>query len=193
MSLPIPAGLATERTRIARDLHDGCLQTLGAMDLQLETLRALLRRGDTRAAVTRLTDLQRQLRCEHDRLRAYVRKLAGVGDTVPNAAQHETQVSVRANFTASGSVVAEVLAILGEGVTNIQRHALAQSARLGVQDIDGRLLITIHDAGRGLPAGTQRPWTISSRVAALHGQIREPRNDRVGTHFEITLPHERVG
>ena len=49
---------ARERNRIARALHDGCVQTVGAVTLTLEGVKELLRSGRGAEAETRLTELQ---------------------------------------------------------------------------------------------------------------------------------------
>src|SRR5262249_45250768 len=64
-----------ERNRIARALHDGCVQTLGGVNLMLEGCQSLVRGGRQGEALAMLGELQRSITREHDELRGYVRAL----------------------------------------------------------------------------------------------------------------------
>ena len=75
-----------ERVRIARDLHDGVVQTLAATALQLEALRPLLRR-DPERAFSRVADLQDTLAGQQRELRAFIRALEPDAPGTPLDAQ----------------------------------------------------------------------------------------------------------
>jgi len=179
---------AEKRARIARDLHDGCVQTLAGINLRLESCRELLRRGRGAAALADLAELQASVNGEYDRLRAYTRSLAGLDSNAivigPNDA---TRFSVNLVFSGSAALVDQVLLILRESVTNVRRHAQAHWASLRVHSDGADVVIDIDDDGVGF-RGPQGPWSITSRVRELNGMIYIRRESEPGAHLSIALP-----
>jgi signal transduction histidine kinase len=177
-----------ERARIARDLHDGCVQTLAGVNLRLESCRELLRRGRGSAALADLAELQASVNSEHDDLRAYMRSLAGQDSSSivigPNDA---TRLSVNMVFSGSAALVDQVLQILRESVTNVRRHAHARWASIRVRSDGDDVVVDVDDDGVGLH-GSQRPWSITSRVRELNGMISVRRESEPGAHLSIALP-----
>ena len=180
-----------ERNRIARALHDGCVQTLGGINLTLETTRELVRRDERADALAILGQLQTAISREYDELRAYIRQLADV-ESQPGTARGESactaQFVVSADLSGSVSLVEQVLQILREAVTNVKRHANARSACVSVRAADSAVLIRIDDDGRGFAGPAQVPWSISSLVNEAAGTVRVSQEHGPGAHFEITLP-----
>lgn len=181
--------ITEQRLRIARDLHDGYAQVLGALNLQLEGCRQLLRDGRTEEAVDELADLQAGVNAEHDQLRAYLRELAGQprGGSAPTA-EADTRFSVRIAIDGSGAFVEDVFRILREGITNVRRHANAASARVEASNADGRVAIAIADDGRGFEPDATPPWSIVSRVTERGGSLQIVRDRAPGAHLAISLP-----
>lgn len=66
------ASVAGERIRLARDLHDGLLQSLTGAALQLEMAHRLLADGNAKDVRERLLDVQRLLIEEHRSLRFFI-------------------------------------------------------------------------------------------------------------------------
>ena len=180
-----------ERNRIARALHDGCVQTLGGINLTLETTRELVHRDARPQALATLAQLQASINREHDELRAYIRELAEV-ESEPGKARNEgactAQFVVNADLSGSVALVEQVLQIVREAVTNVKRHANARSAWVSVRAADSEVLIRIDDDGRGFSNGAQVPWSISSLVNDADGTVRVPEDHRPGAHLEIVLP-----
>lgn len=180
---------AEQRARIARDLHDGYLQVLGAANLQLEGCRALLRAGEHRAVESELAELQRGINREHDDVRTYLRSLAA--EDAPahcDDAAPDTRFSLRLTVDGSAALIEHVLHIVREGLTNIRRHSAADSARIVVAGADDGLRITIDDDGRGFADTAQLPWSIASRVRELGGALRIQSEGGPGAHLHISLP-----
>src|SRR6185503_17434279 len=155
---------ARERNRLARALHDGCVQTVGAVTLTLEGVKELLRTGRATEAETRLTELQASMDREYDELRSYVRQLAEVE---PSERQDEqtadTHVDVQAEFGGSPAMVENVLNIVREAVANVRRHARARQAAVSVRAADGQVLIAVDDDGVGFANPERLPWSMSAR------------------------------
>jgi signal transduction histidine kinase len=180
---------ARERNRIARALHDGCVQTVGAVTLTLEGVKELMRTGRAAEAETRLTELQASMDREYDELRSYVRRLAEV-EPSERAAEptRDTRVEVQAEFGGSAVMVENVLNIVREAVANVRRHAGAQKAAVSVRVADGQVLIAVDDDGVGFPDPERLPWSMSSRVNEAGGLIEVARDQRPGAHIRLALP-----
>ena len=181
--------IAEQRLRIARDLHDGYAQVLGALNLQLEGCRQLLHDGRLVEASDELGALQTGVNAEHDQLRAYLRELAGQprGNAVP-AGETATRFSVHVAIDGSGPFVEDVFRILREGITNVRRHANAANARIEATTDRGRVAIAIEDDGRGFESDATPPWSMVSRVTELGGSLQIVRNHAPGAHLAISLP-----
>jgi len=177
-----------ERNRIARALHDGCVQTLAGVNLALESAQHLVRAGRHEEAATSLRQLQASMTREHDELRAYVRELADVEPTLAHVGTGDTRFVVTADFAGSGAFVDQVLQILREAVTNVKRHAQARSAAITVRAADAQVYIAIDDDGVGFANPEQMPWSMSSRVADVGGVIRVAHDTRQGAHLRVALP-----
>lgn len=181
--------IAEQRARIARDLHDGYLQVLGAANLQLEGCRELLRSGEHRVVESELAELQRGINREHDEVRTYLRSLAAVdARSLRDDAAPDTQISLRVTVDGSAALLEHVLHIVREGITNIRRHSAAESARVVVAGAGDGLQITIDDDGRGFGPAVQLPWSIASRVRELGGGLHIQPDDGPGAHLHISLP-----
>jgi len=183
---------AKERTQIARELHDGCVQTLAAINLRLGCVRQLLSQGDCDEASAELAELQARVAGEYDAVRAYVRSLAGIEATRPGAdGVGDTEFRVSADFGGSALVVEEVLQLVREGIANVRRHAHARRARVDVHADGARVHIDIGDDGVGFGRETP-PWSMASRVNEHGGQMQLVRDREPGAHLAIVLP-QRCG
>jgi signal transduction histidine kinase len=179
---------AHDRNRIARALHDGCVQTLGGINLTLETCQHLVRGGRTAEALASLATLQAAINREHDDLRTYVRELAEVDPSpVARAGEPDTRFAINADFGGSAAFVEEVLRLVREAITNVRRHARAHAASVGIRTVDGQVLISVDDDGVGFSPSATLPWSISSTVTDAGGRIRVVR-DRPGAHLRLALP-----
>lgn len=180
--------VAEQRHRIARDLHDGYAQALAGINLRLEGSRRLLRTSSAAEALTDLTELQESVKREFDDLRRYARSLAGV-EAAPNLGQDHcgTRLALRADMSGSLALIEHVLGIAREGVSNVRRHAQATTAQIDIREEDVRIRIDIRDDGVGF-AGEVTPWSITSRVREIGGNIRIVGDGASGAHLLITLP-----
>ena len=176
-----------ERGEIARALHDGCVQTLAGTNLTLGSCQELVRRGRGEEALAALAELQASITREYDGLRTYIRELADHG-TAPPSFDFDTRFTVHAQFDGTGELVEHVLQILLEGVRNVRRHAFARTASIEAQVAGADIQIRLDDDGLGFADGAGAPWSISSRVDQLGGQLQVARDTRAGAHLAIALP-----
>ena len=180
---------AAQREQIARLLHDEYVQALAAVNVRLETCRALLGRERNEEALLELTELQAGVNREHDDLRTYIRSLVDrETPSAPRAFDPRTRFSIRVQFDGSLPLVEHALQIVLEGARNVGLHARADSATIKADESAERVVITIDDDGIGFPAGAAPPWSIASRAAELGGEVRVGGDDRPGGHVEVQLP-----
>jgi two-component system sensor histidine kinase DesK len=186
-----------ERERIARDLHDVLGHTLSVIVLKAELAGRLLARGeDTSRAAQEIADVERTARSALAEVRETIggyraRGLPAEMDAARNAL---TAAGVRLEvegLPAAGTLrPAEetVLALaLREAVTNVVRHAQAQTCRLRFTVQNGRHSLAIEDDGQhtALHEGNGLRG-MRERVESLGGTFQLEREH--GTRLLIELP-----
>jgi len=155
-------GAEEERSRIARDLHDRLGQWLTYISFELESIIA----GDAgrHPELGQLyTDVQRALEELRDTLRqlrsgvSEDQPLEQVAREVVERFAERTDLDVRFEVGRPGARLSppienEVLRILQEALTNIDRHAKADHVRIRWDVADGSGTLTVTDDGRGFDA-----------------------------------------
>jgi signal transduction histidine kinase len=169
--------LISDRERIARDLHDIVIQRLFATGLQLQGVAAMAADGavsdrlDT--AVADLDDTIRAIRGtifelqdrRGDSLRAGVRRL--VKEYVPVLGfTPVVRTSGPVDTAVPPALGTQLLAVLREAISNVARHALADSAQVDVSVTPERLELRVADDGVGLPAEVSESGLRNARRRA---------------------------
>lgn len=210
------AAVTQERVRLARDLHDGLLQSLTGTALQLEAVRRLLD-GAAGPALERLRQVQESIVAEQRSLRAFIRELkpgpepadpadASLGDRLATLARRLERlwdVAVDVRVTAVPADLPEGLAhdlchIAQEALVNAARHGRASAIRLEVAAAGGRLGIRVADNGHGfaftgrldleeLTRMQQGPASLMERITARQGTLVIDSSS-AGAVLEIDLP-----
>jgi signal transduction histidine kinase len=147
-----------ERRRIERDLHDGAQQRLVALAMNLGMARANLTDVDPRArdaiehahdeAKQALTELRQLVRGLHPAVlddRGLDAALSGIAARSPVKARLMVDVPVR----PSPTVEAVAYFVVSEALTNVAKHARAQSVDIDVRRRGNRLLLEVRDDGQG--------------------------------------------
>jgi signal transduction histidine kinase len=208
--------VATERLRLARDLHDGVLQTLTGAALQLQTARRQLT-TDAGAAEDRLSQVQRIIAAGQNDLRFFINQLgprrtgesAGaidlkgrVGELAERVRrQWGVPITVATEPDAlqvPDRLVNDVFLLIHEALVNAARHSRASSIQLALLLNSQHLSIAVVDNGQGFPfkgafsleeLAQQQigPRTLRERVAALGGSLRL-ETDELGTRVHLTVP-----
>ena len=187
-SLVSSAGL---RSRLARDLHDGVIQSIYAAGLGLESLRSVLRQ-DPDAAELRIDAAQSSLNQTLREVRSFIQGLEPEGHPRPDFAQAlQTLVSnlrslhlidIRCQhelaperLTAREEVHA--LQIVRECVSNAIRHGHASQITVRLTEADSAPVLGIEDNGRGfVPADVDRTAgsglrNLSARAGEISAQL----------------------
>lgn len=204
-----------ERVRVARDLHDGLLQSFTGVVLHLEALHEMIS-ASSPAARQLITDIQGILMDDQRELRSYVERLhpreraiegefdadARFGELERRFSQ-QWNVEVRVDRSKLDPFVLQFLGwetyrLVLEAVTNAAKHADAQSIKVTLFTLDDRLVIIVVDDGKGFPWRGRLPYeelvkkhmgpgTLGARVASLNGQLWVDSTDE-GSTIEITIP-----
>jgi signal transduction histidine kinase len=204
--------VAEERGRIARDVHDGFVQSLASIDVGIEVCRRLEEKNPG-LLDAELSDLQKTVKHGYREARRYLERLrtgAPRGPDLDEAARElvnefrersELQIDLyarAAGVPARHGIGFELLQIVREGLTNIHRHAHASAASVTLELADDRFEVVIRDDGRGFPDATRdhagelpvgvAPWSIRERVDALGGSLSLASRAGGGSEIRITLP-----
>ena len=203
-----------ERARIARDLHDGFIQSLAGIDLRVEACKMLLQRDPARVprelqdlhqAVDRgyrevrhyLTVLRSQARPAND-LCATLERLAAEFSIREGVRVHLARPTADPDLPAATSY--ELTQIVREALRNAVRHGQATQAIVKLGSRPSHLYLVVRDNGRGfqnpdtpldddgfLPTDAA-PWSIRERSAALGGSLRVWSQPGRGAEISLLIP-----
>jgi two-component system, NarL family, nitrate/nitrite sensor histidine kinase NarX len=156
------SAVSEERGLIARELHDSIAQGLAFMKIQLQLLRASLRRRDLAKAEEVTGELDagvRESMADVRELLLHFRTRAQGDDIVPalkttlQKFQHQTGLATHLQVQGDGvplapDVQVQVLHIVQEALSNVRKHAGAGQVWLDVQQ-HPRWRFEVRDDGRG--------------------------------------------
>lgn len=200
--------IASERDRIASEMHDGVLQSLFSMSLGLELCKKQLSR-DPEQVSERLDELQDQLKSAMTNLRRYIydlrpMKLAELG--LAGAVEYwMRQITVGAPLqgrlrisgpleTLSPAEEACLYSVAKEAVSNVVRHANAGTFEVMIELEHGVVVLSVSDDGVGFdPAraalsGGMGLGNIKDRVAREGGLLEIIGPGEGGTRLRVELP-----
>jgi signal transduction histidine kinase len=185
------AAAASERTRIAREMHDVITHSVGMMVVQAEA-GPLVVRSDPDRAIAAFEAIAATGRGAVGQLREVVQALRSpgidsLGDLVTGIASLEVVGSPQ---PVSSEVDTTVYRIVQESLTNAMRHASARTIRVRLHWQDRTLGVDVVDDGRG-SAGAQGFGLLGmrERVAACGGTLRTgPGPGGVGFAVHASLP-----
>ncbi|MFY1670820.1 GAF domain-containing protein [Plantactinospora sp. WMMB334] len=190
-----------DRERIARDLHDVVIQRLFAMGLQLQTVAPLAGRPDVRqrlnATVDDLDSTIRDIRQAIFELRTPMAAAlrTEIRDLVAGAAgalgfRPVLEISGPVDSAVPDGTRPDLLAVLGEALSNAVRHARAGRVTVVVEVRDGGLCVRVTDDGVGTDPAQARSGLVNLRERAeRHGGTFEiGRTEPTGTTLVWRVP-----
>jgi signal transduction histidine kinase len=203
-----------ERQRIASDFHDGPLQSFISLQMRLEILRKLLER-DFNAGLQDLKQLQTLAQSQVRDLRAFLHSMRPVDvdggnlvATVRRAAESfQKESGIPVTFIGTSAPVGlpqemtlEVLQMIRESLTNVQKHSGATRVAVTMEKTDRGLEISVDDNGHGFNfAGTYSleelellrlgPASLKRRARSLNADLQlESRPGRgAGVKFRVPM------
>jgi signal transduction histidine kinase len=213
------AAVHEERVRVARDLHDGLLQSFTGVVLHLETIHSMIE-SQPQEAKRKITDIQGVIMGDQRELRSYVEQLRPRrridvpfdfrGRLEEWRSRFETQWGIGVAFDIENvdplvarSLGPETFRIIQEAVTNSAKHGSASQVRVRLTTGDSRMRIEVVDDGSGFPFHGRLtldairesgvgPAMLAERVAALNGDLAVESSDS-GARLEISVPLGFVG
>ena len=193
--------LFEDRDRIGRDLHDLVIQRLFAIGLGLESVSRLTDRPEVAQRLsTAVDDLDATIRD----IRRSIFALGSMDDAADVQAE-VTRIVERAATTLKfrptlrfvgpvrtripPAVVPDVLAVLGEALSNAARHAEATAVEVELSATDDIRLL-VRDNGRGVPEGALESGLSNMRQRAdrLGGRCLVESAPGQGTSVEWSVP-----
>ena len=206
--------IEAERSRIARDLHDGILQTLLSIEIQLDVLRRKVLGAGTEQAVNALANLQQTVKNEAADLRQTVTDLrplrvqsADLVDLMRGFAERYRNESTIAldllvdstQLRAPDRVCREIFQIYREALNNIKKHAKASHVVVKLSQDDSRLVLVVDDNGEGFSFAGRftadeldrlrlGPISIKERSRTVGGILTVESNPGHGARLTIEVP-----
>lgn len=205
-------GIVEERNRLAREIHDTLAQGLTAIALQLETADTLLELNDERGKIRELVQKALALtRMNLEEARRSVMDLRSAsleGRTLGEAIelyaqaltqQHELKLTLLIGDSPRLPVRVEIglYRVVQEALTNVIKHAQAQSVTVELRIIPNRIELMIEDDGRGFdpddcPEGHFGIISMNERVHLLGGAFEISSTINDGTRLDVIVPMENL-
>jgi len=153
---------AVERSRFARELHDGAIQSLIAVEMQLDVVRR--QSGQQPVVTSELSRIQKLLREEVLKLRELMQTMKSFevdGERLPGfladtVERFRRETGISAEFVSEiekvdlpQRVCRELARIVQESLVNVRKHSGARHVLVRLAHRTGHLQLTVEDDGRG--------------------------------------------
>jgi signal transduction histidine kinase len=205
--------IESERSRISRDLHDGILQTLLSLKIQLGVLAQTLPQKPEQAAED-LGRLQNTVQQESDELRRMVTDLRPL--RVESADLRELMFGFAERFRLEHGlaidlfiedrdlhlpdrICRELFQIYRESLHNVKKHAEASHVVVKLKQDETKVLLVVDDNGRGFSfSGSYAseeldrlrlgPISIKERTRSVGGALTVESNPGHGARLTVEIP-----
>ena len=209
---------AAERARVARELHDGVVQSLAAVEMRLGALRRTTL-TDPSQVLEAVAQAQQAVRHEMLAVRDLMeqikpielssKELLGCLGEIVERFRRDTAISASfvADFeqvTLAPRVCSELVRIAQEALFNVRKHSLANNVLVRLARTEGCCKLVIEDDGRGfefsgrfsqaqLEAARKGPRVIKERVRSIGGELVIDSTPGRGARLEISVPQQCYG
>ncbi len=207
-----------ERARVARELHDGAIQSLLAAEMQIEVLNRQASRNSPEQ-VKQLAGVQELIHREVLNLRDLMEKLKPLelnpkdlpGFLADWVEKFERETGITATFLSDANgarlparVCHEIIRIVQEALFNVRKHSGAAAVQVRFTARNDQWKLEIADDGHGfdfcgrlglaeLEAGRKGPRVIQERVRVIGGELAIVSQPGQGARLEVTLPQKVHG
>jgi NarL family two-component system sensor histidine kinase YdfH len=201
--------LLTERQRMARELHDTLAQGIAGMIMQLEVTSAQINRKNYPQAQQVLSQALSYARTTLQDARHAITDLRYSTPRVDQLVE-SVQEEIAHFFQTTGIVCharlddlvhtpahacEHVLRVIGEGLSNVARHAQARQVSVEARVVERWLSITVRDDGQGFDPANQLLYSghygllgLQERAHLVEGTLSVSSSDGGGTTLEFRIP-----
>lgn len=205
--------LIDERTRLAREIHDGLAQTLGFLKLKMAQMKIYAEQSDFERLIETipvchdtLADAYQEARQAIDGLRitangdgldGWLRQTANEFHENSGLLVHICDPVDEADLPPE--VHAQLIRIVQEALNNIRKHANGEQAWVSCQEIKGDLILEVRDDGSGfdiedIPQSSQYGLRgMRERAELIGADIQIISIPMQGTVVRVRLPLEMLG
>jgi len=202
-----------ERSRISREIHDGILQTLLSVDIQLEVLRRKVPSG-TEQAINGLSSLQQTVRNETEELRRMVTDMrplrvqsADLVDLMRGFAErfrNESTLALdllidSAELQLPDRICRDLFQIYRESLHNVKKHAHASHVVVKLWQNESQVVLVVDDNGEGFSFAGRftgdeldrlrlGPISIKERTRSLGGVLTVESTPGHGSRLTVEVP-----
>jgi ligand-binding sensor domain-containing protein/signal transduction histidine kinase len=199
--------ILTERSRIARELHDTLIQGLSGITMEMQALAGRLRTPEERATLEDIVrdagTCLRETRRSVAGLRSQQGPDSGLATAIAQAAKHITEAKAiklklkldKGPNDISPEVQYNLLRIASEAVNNSVKHSGAKTIEVVLQTTPDMLQLSVKDDGSGFSRenGNVRPGHYgligmkerAAQIGAEFNMVSEPGR---GTTISVLLP-----
>jgi len=203
----------SERSRISRDLHDGILQTLLSVNIQLDVLRRKLAHTSKEAA-EELGSLEKILQRESQDFRRMVTDMRplrvesadmrelmlGFAERFRNESGIATDLFIEdRNLRIPDHLCRELFQIYRESLHNIKKHANASHVVVKLAQDEAKVYLVVDDNGRGFSFSGRYsseeldrlrlgPISIKERTRSVGGTLTVESNPGHGARLTVEIP-----
>ncbi len=203
--------VGAERNLMAQNLHDSIAQTLSFVNLQVQMLDDAVKRDDREMVDEGLSQIKAGVQeCYEDvrelllnfRTRVTQEDFEEIAATVLKRFERQTHVNAHLRLLGNGLPLSseqklQAIFILQEALSNVRKHAQAETVMVTVKNEDD-FSMTIMDDGIGIDERLmqerkQRHVGLSimqERAQKVSGSIEIESEHQVGTTVRFTLPKE---
>jgi signal transduction histidine kinase len=202
-----------ERSRMSRDLHDGILQTLLSLNIQLDVLRHKFPWAPDKAGAE-LETLQKTVQLESQELRRMVTELRPL--RVESADMRELMLGFAERYKMESNLAVdlfiedrdlrlpdricrELFQIYRESLNNIKKHAKATHVVVKLGQDEAKVSLVVDDNGQGfsfsglfaseeLDRLRLGPISIKERTRSVGGTLTVESNPGHGARLTVEIP-----
>jgi signal transduction histidine kinase len=208
-----------ERARISRELHDGVIQSLIGVEMQLEVARREAGTEMPEGLASQLAGVQGALRHEILNVRDLMHMLKPVEVDAGRLVEHLADAVERFRYRTaidaqlscatdeldlSPRVCREVAGVVQEALANVRKHSGATQVLVRLAPCPDAWQLAIDDNGHGfdfegtldhesLDAQRRGPLIIKERVRSIGGRLTIHSQPGFGARLEVTIPRKHHG
>lgn len=204
--------ITEERARIAREMHDGLAQVLGYLNLEVQTLDALLQQGKGDAIKRELGQMREAVRVANDDVRENILSLrttladkkglaSAIGEYlsefgIQTGIETEFDNKIAGDLHLASVAEVQLVCILQEALANVRKHANAARVCVSIEnkvaDGSSSVLLQIMDNGVGFAVRDSKGrfglQTMKERARSVEGTLIVHSIPGQGTTIKCSLP-----